>query len=268
MRFDNILIVSDIDGTFTDSESRLVKRNLEMVEYLKSEGGLFTIATGRIPSIMGKLTGIVDDLVNAPVICCNGAFAYDFQAKRTFNEIFLNCEKATEFARRVERDFPEVAIRLFTREGKRVVHESPSLLLQAGDNTPIDLAKIPRENWYRVSFDSDPQTIAKLRAEVEPDFAEYFDFVTASPEIYEFNDKSATKGTALDKLRELLISQGRADESLKIYAVGDFLNDLDMLRHCDVPCCPANAIDEVKSVAKLHLCRCDDGAIADLIERL
>ena len=85
------------------------------------------------------------------------------------------------------------------------------------------------------------------------------------PTIYEFNDKSATKGTALVRLKKLLIDTGRASEKLKVYAVGDYENDLDMLRHADVPCCPANAIDAVKKVAKLHVCHCDDGAIADVI---
>ncbi|MFQ9148778.1 MAG: HAD family hydrolase [Eubacteriales bacterium] len=86
--------------------------------------------------------------------------------------------------------------------------------------------------------------------------------------MYEFNDKSATKGTALVRLKKLLIDTGRATEKLKIYAVGDYENDLDMLRHADVPSLPRKRDRLSKKIAKLHVCHCDDGAIADAIDAI
>ena len=47
-KFENYIIVSDIDGTFLGKEGRMVPRNLEAIEYFKSEGGIFTFITGRI----------------------------------------------------------------------------------------------------------------------------------------------------------------------------------------------------------------------------
>ena len=46
--FANTLMVTDLDATFFSDPSRLAKRNLEAVEFFKSEGGYFTAATGRI----------------------------------------------------------------------------------------------------------------------------------------------------------------------------------------------------------------------------
>ena len=53
-----------------------------------------------------------------------------------------------------------------------------------------------------------------------------------------------------------------------MYAAGDYENDLAMLRMANVPCCPSNAIDKVKEICKLQVCKCDDGAIADIIENI
>jgi hydroxymethylpyrimidine pyrophosphatase-like HAD family hydrolase len=41
-----------------------------------------------------------------------------------------------------------------------------------------------------------------------------------------------------------------------------------MLRAVDVPCAPENAIDEVKAACKYVLASHNDGAIADLIEKV
>ena len=47
-KFENILIFSDIDGTYLGNGRRIIPRNEEAVRYFRSEGGLFTFATGRM----------------------------------------------------------------------------------------------------------------------------------------------------------------------------------------------------------------------------
>jgi Cof subfamily protein (haloacid dehalogenase superfamily) len=276
MKYKNILIVSDIDGTFTDSKSRLVQRNLDAVEYFKENGGLFAIATGRVPESMGKLAPIINTLVNSPCICCNGAFAYDFTKNERIGEIELDYEKTTELIKLVRKEFPTVGIRISSRVGYCIPHLNDYIHRELDDHVDELSSKglyhvneidfLPHDGWTRTAFCESSETLNSLRERFEDEYSEYFAFSKASPEIYEFQDKSATKGTALDRLREFLIKSGRADKSLKIYALGDFENDLDMLRHCDVPACPANAIPEVKKLAQIHLCHCDEGAVANLIE--
>jgi len=46
-KFDKVIIVSDIDGTFLGKNGRIVPENIEAIEYFKREGGSFTVATGR-----------------------------------------------------------------------------------------------------------------------------------------------------------------------------------------------------------------------------
>ena len=46
------LIVTDMDGTLLTTDKHISKENLEAIDRFRSEGGKFTVATGRsIPSL-------------------------------------------------------------------------------------------------------------------------------------------------------------------------------------------------------------------------
>ncbi len=273
MKFDRIMIVTDIDGTFFNEDSQLVPRNLEAVEYFKANGGRFAIATGRVPESMGRLAPIIDTLVNSLCVCCNGAFLYDFQKKERYAEIELNYDKTAELIRFVRREFPTVGIRISSHQGYLVPKLNDYMYRELighldflKENNLYHLGSIdelPRDGWTRCAFNDAADTLDRLREVIEEEWSRYFSFMKADPTIYEFQDVTATKGTALDRLRKVI-----GEPKPIIYAIGDYENDLQMLAHCDVPACPANAIDSVKAVSKLRVCHCNDGAIADLIEQI
>ena len=74
------------------------------------------------------------------------------------------------------------------------------------------------------------------------------------------------KGPRIPFIREYFANKGISD--LKIYCVGDYGNDVDMLLAADKAFCPSNAIDEIKSICLPPLCDHDEGAIADLISKI
>ena len=57
-------------------------------------------------------------------------------------------------------------------------------------------------------------------------------------------------------------------EGVTLYACGDYLNDLEMLRVADVAVCPSGAHDAIKEASHLCLCSNNDGLIADLVEHI
>ena len=61
MKFKGKVIISDIDGTYTGSAEG-VRRNNEAIEYFRSEGGLFTFATGRVEF---SVTSVVPDFTDS-----------------------------------------------------------------------------------------------------------------------------------------------------------------------------------------------------------
>ena len=84
--FSDILIITDLDGTFFGKDSRLVPRNLEAVERFKAGGGFFTLATGRMHCNMMKDLPVAAELVNAPMSACNGALLCDIRAWKSGSE--------------------------------------------------------------------------------------------------------------------------------------------------------------------------------------
>jgi len=72
--------------------------------------------------------------------------------------------------------------------------------------------------------------------------------------------RDVNKGTGVRALRALPIYKGRT-----FIAVGDYWNDMELLEAADIPCCPENAIDEVKAVCAHVLPSHNGDAMAALI---
>ena len=196
----------------------------------------------------------VKHIANAPMILCNGAFCYDFANGNLTDELELNKDKAIEIVRTVLSDYPEISMRCCLGAVENRL---------AGDEILDDF-----KHWTRVSFDSEKEVLDRLRAYLERIYSDDFVFMKACDVILEFQTPGATKGQGIDRLKARLKAQGRITDSVTVYAVGDFENDLDMLSNADIACCPDNAIDSVKALSQIHLCHYTKGAIADLIDRI
>ena len=106
--FSNCLLVSDIDGTLKD-RSCIPKINLEMIEYFKSQGGIFTIATGRGPSVAKDLCKSVN--INGPALMSNGSVIYDVYKEEIIEAKYLPYS-AKELTKAVMDKFQNVGIQI------------------------------------------------------------------------------------------------------------------------------------------------------------
>ena len=48
MKFKNVLLASDFDGTLADCNGKIPESVISAIKYFMSEGGRFTVCTGRI----------------------------------------------------------------------------------------------------------------------------------------------------------------------------------------------------------------------------
>ncbi|MDO5125775.1 MAG: HAD hydrolase family protein, partial [Ruminococcus sp.] len=86
--------------------------------------------------------------------------------------------------------------------------------------------------------------------------------VISAPQYFEMLPLNISKGTALQKMRE---SCGFDDYTF--VAVGDYNNDIEMIKYADVGICPSNATDDVKNTADIVLdISCEDDVIAHVID--
>ena len=81
-------------------------------------------------------------------------------------------------------------------------------------------------------------------------------------------------GTLLNSRGEVSAEDRAAIRKLPVYArrqifaVGDYWNDMELLQAADIPCCPDNAIPEIKAVCRHILPSHNDSPIAWLIREV
>ena len=261
-KFDGILICTDLDGTLLGSDKKISKENLDAISYFKAEGGYFTFITGRMPYYSKFVSDAIDP--SAPFGFSNGGGLYD----HITGEIVWKqpiAPSVIELVRMVDRQFPDVGIQLTG------FHKA-----YCCKNTPYmerfrELTKLPYIECDYESFDiemakvllgtTDENTMEEMiKALNEHPMASEFVFVRSSKTLYEIIPKGIGKGTAIEKLAEHL----NLDIS-KTIAVGDYENDISMLKTAGIGIAVENAAEEAKNAADLITVSNDDHAIARII---
>lgn len=263
-KFDGILIVSDVDGTFIDKGGVIAQRNLDALKYFFSEGGNFTFATGRDHPALLTVVPMAKKLSSVPAIVANGGYLYDFENEMMLDPTFLpeeSIRKAVEFVYGYGEEF---GIRYSSVDGSKYCRRAII------ERSYIDAPLLKRDEWdfrecFKVVVRGVPEELDALRVILADRFGGKLDFTKSSATLLEMVPLGINKGGAVDKLRRYFSDRGM---QVRVYACGDNENDIEMLRTADVAICPSNAIDEVKAISHHTLCSSAEGLIADLIEKI
>lgn len=257
-----VLLITDMDGTFLPSSKVPGERSLKAVEDFQSKGGKFSIATGR--AIQSAQQYFDAFSVNCPIIMCNGGMVYDLNSKRQIYDVFV-----PDFTRSIVKDIlqnnPDVGCEVLTLDN---VYVPQMTEMEAQHNVickvnPVicSVDEIP-DNWYKVLFATEPENMESLMNYVKGKAWTGVDFVRSSNEYYEILPMNISKGSALQKMREIC---GFNDYT--IVAMGDYNNDLEMINAADFGICPSNAVDDIKAAADLILdVSCEEDACAAAID--
>ena len=85
----------------------------------------------------------------------------------------------------------------------------------------------------------------------------------SSPVFLECYDRRAGKGVGVRLAMELAGMQNKT-----LVCIGDFYNDVPMLKVADIAASPTNAPDDIKVMCQIVTCSNNEGALADLIDAL
>lgn len=272
-RFDDIVIATDLDGTFFGAHGApIVKRNLDAVRYFTENGGSFTIATGRAAMHVTATFPQVADYVNIPAIVCNGACLHDYAAGKLVSGHPLDFGAVRGVVELIHREFPEAGVRANSAKYAYLCTprdaENPYVQSDIRYYAGVPHSVLPIEAWgdspiYKFVVRADADVVERIVPVIKERFSESIDVATSSPTIIDMQVQGHDKGTALrDVVRRFVGADAR------VYACGDFFNDVKMLRAADVSVCPSNAHGEIKKICDLCLCSNEEGLIAELIERI
>lgn len=258
------LIVSDIDGTLNNKMRRLPKRNEEAIKRFVADGGRFTLASGRNPQSMEKHFKRLP-IEGTPAVVINGAGIYDFNQKKMIHFSSISNE-GIGLAIECAKKFPMVDVLVVAKD---IIYVTGigwfGRCFVAADNLDHKCIKniedVPKENWGKVIFSGLPHQISKVKKHFETLNSSELSLMSSSIASFEVLAANTHKGTAVMKLAEIL----GIDHS-HVGAIGDYFNDLDMLKTVGVPACCGQAPKELKEVSEFVACHCNNGAVADFIE--
>ena len=267
-KFENILIASDIDGTILWESKYIHPRNLEKLRYFCENGGHFTLSTGRNHIDIFRVTKNLEQFVNAPCILCNGSYLYDKEHDAIINAQYLDNTRALQLFHDVKDFFDGVGFRASFAHGFLCATENPIILeqLKAWNleklATVRPLADFAGEKLFKAAFVcDDAEKLAQLQAYIIEHYSDAFTVTTSGATIMEVQPLGVSKKTQIIHLKKLY-------PDCELWCIGDFHNDIEMLRGADVAVCPENAVDAVKAIATLEVCHCRDGAIAAMIDEI
>lgn len=261
-KFDGKLLVSDMDATLFNSQREVSEENYNAIKYFTSEGGRFSVASGRMVDAVGNF---LDEIgINVPAILYNGAMLYSFETNTVLYEKTIE-EKRKSAIKKVYDTQPQFGLEIYSKENIYILRECFETDRLRGKDYAVTFY-MPEEIWDK------PWTKALIIGEkqdldeFEPIYRKEYDtgYVTRSGNRYlDMVATGATKGYGVKKLAGIL---GIKRED--IYTVGDNMNDLEMIEYAGHGYAVANAVDELKNASEMVVPSNDESAIAYIINNL
>ena len=271
------LVALDIDGTLVDEDAIVGERTKRAVRAAMDRGVLVIVATGRMPS---SAMGFVDALgIRGPLIAYQGALIRadpdPARARRRRTSLPLGRIIAhTPMAAEVARD---IVGWVSGRGLDAHLNHLERFILRADDPSADDYSRF---NGVRAELASDLATaithqITKILAAGEPEdvarafgparehFAGRAEVTISHPRFLEFLAPGVSKGRAVRRVaRSHRIPLGQ------VMAVGDQLNDLEMIAAVGHGVAMPSAPAEVQAVARYIAPPVTEEGAARMIERL
>ena len=264
-KFEGMLFCTDLDGTLFTDDKTVSKENLDAIEYFKSEGGLFTFITGRVPMISKEICDLIHP--NAPYGCLNGGGICDSKT----NDYLWNrplSNDVIDLVQMVDKEMPEMGIQYNTETNVYFCKDNAAMVdfrkITGLPNVSRPFEEI-HEPIMKVLFVDESMEQLELLIELlhRHPKASKFDFVRSEKCLYEILPKNISKGILLCKMAEMLGIDMR-----NTVAVGDYNNDVSMIKAAGMGFAVANAVDEAKQAADYVTVSNNDHAIAAIIEGL
>lgn len=271
--FDNCLLACDVDGTLI-CEEKLPENNIKSIEFFIKQGGKFALSTGRSPDALKQLFLHMDRKLAGMSVVLGGGMIYDFQNEKIVSRQILS-DSDKFFSEYVRDNFKDVGIEVHLDGVVNVlnatyesdIHEQYEDL--NCEFKPFD--SIKQACWNKVLYTvKTEQEAEKLLEILSEKGSKTCLFMKTSADIYgekrfyvEQLPYGISKGKAVKEMAKILgIKNGG------VFGIGDYYNDIEMLKCVDIGAATMEAPCELKKEAKYITCEAKNGAVADFINYL
>lgn len=260
------LICSDVDSTLVDDYKKLSPKNREAIRKAVLEEGMhFAIISGRIaPSVRRYMdeigiTGVVPSLGGCLIEDWDGTIieenVVDGRLAIKINDL-IKAMDCLCFAYHhndwyIDPGHPDwIKSEADATDTIGVVEDLTGLFGRINPNKLLGVH-------------SDTDRVKRLSDAILERYSNEVDCFLSSPMYLEIVPKGVNKGTAVDAL-----CRHYGIEKSNVLAIGDYYNDIDMLKIVGVPVTVRNAPDDIKAVARyVTESDCNNSAVAEALER-
>ncbi|MDR2617543.1 MAG: Cof-type HAD-IIB family hydrolase [Treponema sp.] len=261
------LLALDLDDTLLRSDLSISYRTRNAIKRTETAGVTVVLASGRIPAAMERFSRLLG-MHKRPgyVISNNGTLIQESHTGNVIHEV------------RIEPEIALAACDLAAAEGFAVQIYEDDIMYVSRQNeyTSYDqkltgLRQVVVENFramvgqgcYKLLIPGDPMLLAPLEIILRTYLGKDITLFTSKPYYLEILPPETNKGTALARIAEIMDMD--KDEVL---AIGDSMNDEDMIRWAGTGVAMANGDERIKNIADLVTDRSnDDDGVAEIIDK-
>lgn len=280
------LIVLDIDGTLINSDHQLTDRTISAIQSAKKSGIKVTLATGR--QNCSAITIARKIGINAPLISSDGSMIRDIYTGET--ELFPLSTDIAKGILETAKEYENFRVEVFFADNKFYAGKSyRNLLIKRFFKFPLPYSLSGCYNFLRdfvfipvINMGNIQSTIGALKEPpakvvIYGEVDELKEFKNAIAEKY---DGAISMTSALVNCVDILntgVSKARGIAHLaeelgikqeEIIAVGDNINDIEMIQYAGLGVAMGNALDEVKDKADYVTASNDEDGLACFLEKL
>lgn len=263
------LIVSDFDGTLTNSDGRVTDEIKNAILQYVSDGGIFAVCTGRmLASILPRVREIG---LKGVVVACQGTVIADIQSGKIIKCVGLKSQEAAEICKVLEDNGDHVN----AYSGSRLISGLPAenyglKAYEAVTGITAEHVGIPISEYIlknnlicqKITSLCAPQDKLHIYKYLLDKFDGRFDLTYSADVLVEIAPLGEDKGNALKFLAQYY--NVPIEDTV---AVGDHLNDLSMIRAAGVGVAVGNATQALKEQADYITVSNNDGAVAKVIKK-
>jgi len=258
------MLIADLDGTVLDGQKRIPEANLHALRRLVEQGVKVIFCTGRMICAAQPFWEQVEP--ETPIVGYNGALAKNPRDTKPLYEKPIPPEVAVQAI----RDCKALGREVFGYWGDRMFIErvTPHVERYAAtyrvDFTVVQSLEERLSNGAtKLLMPCEPEECRGLLNLTRERFGERFNITSTEGRHVELLAKGVSKSAAVEFLSRMY---GIPRE--EIVAVGDGINDIDLIQYAGLGAAVANAVDELKQAADIVVSSNENSGVAELINKL
>lgn len=266
------LVAIDLDGTLLTDDKQLPQANIDAIHQAIQAGVQVVICTGRtLPGVREIMAQLPFDGEDDFLILQNGSVTHRLHNLEIVDQVTLSSQARAallDFARVFDEEGAQLVA--FDQEGMMLISQYEANDLVISDSKALSTPITPFtadeflafEGFNKAMVLGEPDVLDSLKERLPSELFDHYSPVRSQPIIAEFLVKGVSKASGLKTLAQRL-----GIDAEHVMAIGDQLNDLEMLEWAGLGVAMGNAVAGIQEVADVVTGSNEEAGVAQAIER-